>query len=71
MVVLGPLGEGIGFTTPRISPTVTGHLETDTITTRDDALGDTFITNHIGNWTAFTLHMTSVGSVLTNTGNDH
>ena len=65
MWISSPLGEHVGLTTPRISPAVAGHLETHTGTTSVDSFGDEFVADLGDIGSAFTLHVTSVGAVLT------
>jgi hypothetical protein len=56
----------VGFTTPLVSPAVTGHLETDTtITIVNHALGVDFITGDTRIRHTLTLHSTGVVTVLT------
>ena len=65
--LLGPLSEAVGFTIPLVSPAVTGHFETDTISIGDHALGVDLVTNNTRIRHTLALHMSSVVSLLTDT----
>jgi len=62
-----PLSEAVGFTIPLVSPAVTGHFETDTITIVDHAFGVDLVTSNTRIRHTLALHRSSVVALLTDT----
>ena len=57
----------VGFTVPLVSPAVTGHFETNTITVVDHAFGVDFVTHNTGIRHTLALHSAGVVALLTDT----
>lgn len=65
--LLSPLSKVVGFTIPLVSPAVTGHFETDTISIGDHAFGVDLVTNNTRIRHTLALHRSSVVALLADT----